>query len=310
MRTTIHYLGIFAIAMSLTSCVIEQDGYYNGVSLEQVITEYDIWYVDYNQTTGTGNVPLVSKAFTLSFLNGKLYANNNLVGIGYTGNGYGVQIGNYSTNSGYLKINHQTEGSYEFEVSSDVPGKVRLYNRYENVTYYLTGYQKNYFDFDQVFYDNIEYFLQEYYAWEKYYTSVAGTPNVFDDENYLGFTPENNTTFYSSVDPTGLPLNDINWDYTGTYDVYDVVGYDNLKTLSLYYSPTGYEEFELTVLDDATIELYHISSGTTYRFEGLGFIQYKMAGSSKIKKDFSERQRTKIVRKQVERNPKALLERK
>ncbi len=310
MKTTIHYLGIFAIVMSLTSCVIEQDGYYNGVSLEQVMTDYDLWYVDYNQTTGTGNVPFVSKAFTLSFIRGNVFANNNIVGIGYTGNGYGVKKGTYDTGTGSLRVYHDTDGMYEFQVTAVTPNKIKLYNSRYNVTYYLTGYQKNYFDFDQVFYDNIEYFLQEYFAWEKYYTSVAGTPNVFDDENYLGFTPENNTTFYSSVDPTGLPLNNIHWDYTGTYEVYDVVGYDNLKILSLYYSPTGYEEFELTVLNDAKIELYHISSGTTYRFEGLGFIQYRMSGNSKIKKDFSERERTKISRKQVERNPKALLERK
>lgn len=309
MKTKLHYLGIFAIVLSLTSCVIEQDYYDNGVSLEQVISEYDIWYVDYNQTTGTGNVPFISKAFTLSFINGKLYANNNIVGIGYTGNGYGVQKGTYTTQSGYLNVLHFNDGNYQFEVYANTPGRIKLYDRYANVTYYLIGYQRSYFDFDQVFYDNIEYFLQEYLAWEKSYTSVAGAPNVFDNENYLSFTPENNTTFYSSVDNTGLPYNSIFWDYTGTYEVYDVAGYDNLKILSLYYSPTGYEEFELTVLNDAKIELYHIASGTTYRFDGLGFIQYRMGAKSKVTKDFGERQRTKINRKQVERDPKAALER-
>ena len=34
-------------------------------------------------------------AFTLSFLDGVLYANNNLVDIGITGNGFGVPVGNY-----------------------------------------------------------------------------------------------------------------------------------------------------------------------------------------------------------------------
>lgn len=306
MKTTLRFLGMILLGISMNSCIIETNGYYNEVSLEQLMTDYDIWYVDYNQTTGTGNVPFVSKAFTLSFINGRMYANNNIVGIGFTGNGYGVQKGTYNTHSGYLRINHNTDGMYEFEVIADSPSHIRLYNAYYNVTYYLNGYQKNYFDFDQVFYDNIEYFLQEYYTWEKTYTSVAGSPNVFDNENYLAFTPENNTTFYSSIDQTGLPLNSIYWDYTGTYEVYDVNGYDNLKILSLYYSPTGYEEFELVVLNDAKIELYHINSGTTYVFNGLGFTQFKMASHDKKTKDFGDRSRTKITRKSVERSAKAI----
>lgn len=311
MKTTLRILGIFLIGMSMSSCIIETQGYYNGMTLEEVMTDYDIWYVDYNRTTGTGDVPFISKAFTLSFLNGNLYANNNIVNIGYTGNGYGVLKGRYDTRSGYLEVSHNTDGYYEFQVYQDSYNRIRLYNSYYNVTYYLIGYQKNYFDFDKLFYDNIEYFLQEYFAWEKSYTSVEGTPNVFDDENYLAFTPENNTTFYSSIDQNGLPLNDIYWDYTGTYEVYDVAGYDNLKYLDLYYSPSGYEEFELVVLNDAKIELYHISSGTTYEFDGRGFIQYRMSSTSAKKTaDFSERPRTKISRKTVERSPKAIADRK
>ena len=310
MKTIVRFLGILFLGITLNSCIIEPIGYYDGVSLEQIMTQNDIWYVDYNRTTGTGNVPFVSKAFTLSFINGRLYANNNIVGIGYTGNGYGLQRGTYNTNTGYLRVNHNTDGFYEFQVIVDSPTRIRLYNSYYNVTYYLIGYQKYNFDFDQVFYDNIEYFLQEYYAWKKTYTSVAGTPNVFDQENLLAFTPENNTTFYSSQDAPNTPLNSIYWDYTGSYVVQDVTGYDNLKILKLYYNPSGYERFELTVLNDARIELYHIASGTTYEFDGRSFLQFRISGKSTEQKDYSDRQRTKITRETVERSAEAREKRK
>lgn len=52
-----------------------------------------------------------------------------------------------------------------------------------NVSYYLEGYQRTNFDYDMLFYENIEYFLQEYDAWERTGISIAGTPNVFDDDN-------------------------------------------------------------------------------------------------------------------------------
>lgn len=304
MKTILPYFSILLIGISLTSCIIEtDDSFYNGVSLEQVLTDYDIWYVDYNRTYGSGEVPFVSKAFTLTFQNGRLYANNNLVGIGYTGNGYGLIKGSYNTQNNYLQINHSQDGYYGFDVIVDAPQSIRLYNAQANVTYYLEGYRKSNFDFDQVFYDNIEYFLQEYYAWEKTYTSIAGTPNLFDYENYLAFTPENNTTFYSSKDNTGTNIDRIQWDYTGSYQVYNVNGYDNLKILKLWYEPSGYEEFELQVIDDGAIELYHPASGTTYEFDGRGNIQFKKSGKNNESKNYSDRSRTKVTRNTVERNP-------
>jgi hypothetical protein len=306
MKQFVHILAVILLGISLSSCIVESDPYYHdGSSLEQLMTNYDIWYVDYNRTTGYGNVPFVSRAFTLSFQNGRVFANNNIVGIGYTGNGYGIQIGTYDTYSGYLRVNHSTEGFYDFEVYADSPQSIRIHEPYEGVTYYLEGYHKNYFDFDQVFYDNIEYFLQEYYAWEKTYTSDYGEPNVFDYENYLAFTPENITTFYSSQDVQGTPLNDIYWDYTGSYEVYNVAGYDNLKILKLFYAPSGYEEFELSVINDGAIELFHVSSGTLYEFDGRSFIQYRLSNSKTEKKNYEGRSRIKVNRKTVERHPEA-----
>ena len=62
----------------------------NAISLEELISGYDLWYVDIHRTTGNGDVPFVSIAFTLSFHNGVMYANNNIVDVGYTGNGFGI----------------------------------------------------------------------------------------------------------------------------------------------------------------------------------------------------------------------------
>jgi len=291
---TVKLILAFLLAITFTACSIEQDSYYdNEISLEQVLTTNNIWYVDYNRTTGSGDVAFLSKAFTISFLNGNLYANNNLVGIGVTGRGYGIPIGYYDTNRDYLEVYHDLDGYIDLEVLVVSPYEIRLVDRNSNVTYYLKGYSKNTFDFDQVFYDNIEYFLQEYVAWEKSYTSITGALNDFDNENYVAFTPNNITTFYSSQDINGTNIDLINWDYVGNYTVYDVNGYDNLKILTLDYDNTDNEEFELTVIDDRNIELYHVVSGTTYRFKGEGYIEYIRTTQETIKK---ERKRIKVKR--------------
>jgi hypothetical protein len=114
----------------------------------------------------------------------------------------------------------------------------------------------------------------------------------------LQFTPENNTTFYSSQDLFGTNIDNLFWNFTGNYEVFDVVGFDNLKILTLRYNVGDVEEFELTVANDQVIELFHISSGTTYEFSGRGFIQLLRAGEkSKSTLNSYVRKRTKIIRK-------------
>lgn len=308
MKTIKLLLGTLIIGMSFTSCIVDNsidEPYY--ASLEEVITANDLWYIDYNNTTGTGDVPFLSKAFTVSFINGKVFANNNLVGIGSSGNGLGIQIGYYDTFDGRLKINHAKGGLYNFEVIQLSVNNIKLRDNYNDVTYNLVGYQKSTFDYDQVFYDNIEYFLQEYNVWEKTYTSVEGAINLFDDENILQFTPENLTTFYSSQDNVGTTIGNIYWDYVGSYIVANVQGYDNLKILTLDYDSLGNEKFELTVINDAKISLYHIASGTTYEFSGRGYIQYLKPSSSLAKISTSDqgRARTKVFREtEIRRNLK------
>ncbi|SDW16734.1 hypothetical protein SAMN05444411_101195 [Lutibacter oricola] len=301
MKTLKLLFATLVLSIAVTSCsttvngLNDDDFYY--ATLEDIISTNDIWYVDYNETTGTGDIPFMSKAFTISFLNGKLYANNNLVGIGSTGNGYGIQIGYYNTNKGYLEIDHDIDGFIDFDVIEINSDRIKLSDNYNNVTYTLEGYQKYNFDFDKIFYENIEYLLQEFEAWEKSYVSDSGDVNEFDNENFLAFTPENITTFYSSKDEVGTNIANILWDYVGGYEVYDVQGYENLKILTLDYDSYGTEEFELTVINDDKIELYHVNSGTTYEFDGLNYIQYKKSAKGKGSTVSNEgRKRTKVKR--------------
>jgi hypothetical protein len=286
----------------LNSCTtVYQDSYNEYQStLEEVVSEYDLWYVDYHKTSGNGDIPYVSRAFTLSFLNGILYANNNIVDIGRTGNGLGIDVGTYNTFNGLLETNHIIDGANDFEVSIVSSNEIKLYNRKQNVNYYLIGYSTSNFDYDKLFYENIEYFLQEYVAWEKKATS-GGSTNAFDSENYLAFTSENITTFYSSKDNFGTQVDYINWSYVGNYQVFNVAGLQDLKILTLNYDGGAIEEFELSVINDSYIRLYHINSDTTHYFSGKGFVQYlKSEESVKIATPTvrnSNRKRTKVVRK-------------
>ena len=124
--------------------------------------------------------------------------------------------------------------------------------------------------------------------------------SYLDNENYLAFTPENNTTFYSSQDNLGKPIEHINWTFIGGYEIYDVKGYEDLKILTLNYENGDIEEFELSVINDQRIELYNIVSETTYEFSGRGFVQYLKGGKSKKEakslKGNTGRKRTKISR--------------
>ena len=169
----------FATSTLFTACNRIDDNYYD-VSLEEVMTTYDLWYVDYHRTAGTGDVPFLSRAFTISFFNGAFYANNNIADIGYTGNGLGIKVGNYDTYNDFLEIDHSLDGYYDFDVTVLSTNEIRIDDNYNDVSYYLVGYQRNNFDYDKLFYENIEYFLQEYVAWEKTSTSVAGLINPFD----------------------------------------------------------------------------------------------------------------------------------
>jgi hypothetical protein len=277
---TLKILSVFAfIAIVFTSChvdVIENDHQDTAsISLNQLLNSYDLWYVDINKTVGYGQTPFLQKAFTVSFLGGTVYANNNLVGIGSQGDGLGISIGYYDTYDMVLDVHHDLDGFSSFDVYQIDNNTIELYNPNNDTSYFLEGYQRGNFDYDFVFYDNIHYFLQEYEAWEKTYTSDVGALNEFDNENFLQFLAGgNDSTFRSSQDAVGTSVNNLYWDFVGDYGIADVSGNTYLKTLTLDYDYFDNEYFELSVINDEQITLYHPASGTYYEFQGKGYIQY------------------------------------
>jgi hypothetical protein len=304
MKTTKLLLGLALVTTLLTSCVVDvihDDVVYVDntptISLNQLLGSYELWYVDINQTVGYGETPFLQMAFTISFRNGNVYANNNLVGIGSQGNGFGIPVGYYDAYDMILDIYHDIDGYTTFDVYQIDNNTIELYNPYNDTSYFLNGYQRSNFDYDYVFYDNIHYFLQEYEAWEKTYTSEYGALNEFDNENYLQFlSGGNDSTFRSSQDFDVVNVNNIYWDYTGIYGVGDVSGNMYLKTLTLDYDYFDNEFFELYVINDQVIELYHELSGTVYEFTGRSYIQYMKVGKevdrSKSSAEKKRKQRT------------------
>jgi len=311
MKTIKLLFGFALSAMLLTSCYREEVIIHNNtptISLNQLLNSYELWYVDVNQTIGYGETPFLQIAFTVSFRNGVLYANNNLVGFGSQGNGFGIPIGYYDAYDMILDVDHNIDGYETFDVYQIDGNTIELYNPFNDTSYFLHGYQRSTFDYNYVFYDNIHYFLQEYVAWEKTYTSPMGVPNEFDNENYLQFLAGGNDSEFRSSQDVGIyNPNNIFWDYTGIYSVGDVPNNMYLKTLTLNYDYYGNEHFELSVINDQTIELYHLSSGTVYEFEGLGYIQYmRQAGTmdeSKVAKKIETIKKRKQITKKVE-NPR------
>ncbi|WP_405294857.1 nicotinic acid mononucleotide adenyltransferase [Algibacter sp. Ld11] len=286
---TIKLLSSFALIATLfTSCYTEVivDDYIDEptISVNQILNSYELWYVDINATKGFGETAFLQKAFTISFKNGVMYANNNIVGLGDTGNGYGIDVATYNAYDLILDVNHDVDGFETFDVYRVDNNTIELYNPNNDTSYFLDGYQRNTFDYDFVFYDNIHYFLQEYDAWEKVYTSNYGALNDFDNENYLQFLAGgNDSEFKSSQDNNGKNINNLQWDYTGLYAVGDFTNDMYLKSLTLDYDYFDNEQFELSVINDGKIELYHAASGTKYEFEGRGYIQYLRSENSKLK---------------------------
>lgn len=283
MKTKLLF-GFLMMGTLLSSCyheVLVEDAYIeeSAFNTDQVLQSYDLWYVDINKTKGSGEVPFLQLAFTISFNSGVVYANNNIVGIGKTGNGFGLAVGNYETLRGTVEIDHDIDGLWLLDIYAINGNTIELHDTRSDTSYYLKGYQVNNFDFDYVFYDNINYFLQEYDAWERVSASEEGALNDFDNENYLQFHPD---FFRSSIDAAGTSVSNLRWDFEGNYQVYDVENDETLKTLTLAYDSLGNDYFELYVINDSTIELYHPNSGTVYQFKGRGYQQYLKSGKGSV----------------------------
>lgn len=295
------------LAMLCTSCytetVIVSDPVIpvdNGPSLNQVLSQYEIWYVDIDASSGNLVVPFLQKAFTVSFRNGTLFANNNLAGLGQNGGGFGIDVGAYDTFGFELAAFHDLDGDYSFDVTVLSSNEIELFHPSSGASYLLVGYQRNNFDYDLVFYNNIHYFLQEYVAWEKIYTSDEGQINPFDNENFLQFLPAGNSgNFRSSENGNGTPINNLFWDYDGIYDVEDVPGDFYLKTLTLDYNFPDNEFFELTVIDNETIALFQVTTGTTYEFRGKGYIQIRAMADGKFQNAPKLRKKKATIKEEI-----------
>ena len=129
---TVKLLLSFALATTLfTSCYTEVvvDDYIDEptISLNQLLGSYELWYVDINQTIGYGTTPFLQKAFTISFRNGTLFANNNLVGIGSTGNGFGIAVADYDAYNMILDVYHDVDGFSTFDVYRINNNTIELY---------------------------------------------------------------------------------------------------------------------------------------------------------------------------------------
>ncbi|WP_438961814.1 nicotinic acid mononucleotide adenyltransferase [Nonlabens sp.] len=279
MRTFYKILGSLFIAVTIASCsteVIVGDGPDNRLTLHEVLSNQELWYVDLNSTQGSPDIPFMTRAFTISFDFGTLYANNNLVGVGRAGAGLGLDVGSYQILNNQVSILHDIDGLHDFKVVVLTFNRIKMIDLHRGTVYFLDGYNRNNFNYDQLFYDNIQYFLQEYRAWEKVYTSNVGALNDFDQENYLQFHPGfNGDVFYSSTDHNGLNYSSLFWDYTGKYEVEDVTPGSINKHLTLDYDFIGNDFFDLYVINENTIELHHVASGITYKFKGRGYIQLK-----------------------------------
>ena len=305
MRTAKLLLSFALIATLFTSCYTEVNiDDEPKISLNQLLNSYELWYVDINSTKGFGETPFLQRAFTISFRNGVVYANNNIVGLGDNGGGFGIDVGEYDTYNMVLDVTHDIDGFQTFDVFQINSNTIELYNPNNDTSYFLEGYQRSNFDYDFVFYDNIHYFLQEYEAWEKTYTSEFGVINEFDNENYLQFLAGgNDATFQSSQDESGIAASNLIWDYTGIYGVGNISGNMYLKTLTLDYDFFDNEYFELSVINDGKIKLFHPSSETVYEFEGRGYIQYLKNGNTKGKVKASVNKKRKYRKDKVE-NPR------
>lgn len=310
MKTLKLLLTITLVSTILSACyteVIVEDPIIDppGITLNQLLNSYELWYVNINETTGNGEVPFLQRAFTVSFINGILYANNNISGIGTNGNGYGIDVGIYGTDFNFVDIDHDIDGYYPLRVDQLGVNRIRMVDTSTNTSYYLTGYQRANFDYDFVFYDNIHYLLQEFTAWKKVYTSQAGMLNAFDNENFLTFLAGgNDDTFLSSTDSVDTPIANLVYDYEGIYTVYDVQGDPYSKVLTLDYDYLDNEYFELNVIDDGNIELFHPDSGTTYEFQGRGYIQFLRSSTdgSTTRLKQTDKKRKKIINKKFNKD--------
>lgn len=154
MKTLKLLFGFALAAILFTFCAREGfvDDYVDAqpaISMNQLLGSYELWYEDINHTVGYGETPFLQIAFTMSFRNGTLYANNNLVGFGRNGqgNGFGIRTGYYETHNMILDISHNVDSYQSFDVYQEDNNTIELYNPFNDTSYFLHGYQRSTFDY-------------------------------------------------------------------------------------------------------------------------------------------------------------------
>ena len=144
MKTIKILLSFALIATLFTSCYTEVvvDDFNDfieepSISLNQLLRSHELWYVDINNTLGYGETPFLQKAFTVSFINGVVYANNNISGLGTNGAGFGIDVGEYDAYDMILDVDHDIDGYSTFDVYEVDYNTIELYNPNNDTSYFL-----------------------------------------------------------------------------------------------------------------------------------------------------------------------------
>jgi hypothetical protein len=106
------------LVLTSTSCHTEMpigDGY-NAPTSNEVLVSNEVWCVELNSKQENPNLPFMTRAFTLSFDLGTLYANKSLEGIYSAVAGLGIDVGSYQTIYNQLAIDRDIDGLHDFEV--------------------------------------------------------------------------------------------------------------------------------------------------------------------------------------------------
>ncbi|WAC00877.1 hypothetical protein N7U66_11565 [Lacinutrix neustonica] len=73
--------------------------------------------------------------------------------------------------------------------------------------------------------------------------------------------------------------------------------------MTLNYDYFDNEYFELSVINDQTVELFHTTSGTVYEFKGRGYIEFLKEGKilDKSKSSAEKKRKQRTVKKENSR---------
>lgn len=264
---------LFSIII-LSSCSSDDDNATNqpqSNSIEELLGSYDLWYVEPDQYTS--DFELGQEAITFSFVENQLYANKNLIGFDpeLIGNEESTYTVEQTGNNASITIDDTS-----FTVFGVSGNSLKLVNSYDNSTaFYITGYAANDFPLDDIFYERMAHFFNEYKFWQK-----TATENPDDNEgnfatlNYIEFSEVRN--FRSSEDTEDLTYDQINWQYQGSYRLTTENSEEepiSNELIFIYHTDENEEEIandtlKVNVLNENRIQLSEPDLNIHYTFEG------------------------------------------